>query len=386
MSDAGDDYEPPIPAVPVNLPAPPDDFNLPGAPENPPTAPDEAELIRVWTENCQRLVEAAVSGRTSVDAFLDFLNETGVSPEEAQDYVDQVFQRHSQQGAPGPPPLPADQALAPPNPINAADALAWAVLQAKFNQLQGIGSHPAPSPSSTLLTDEVANFLGIPNSKGAIPAAVLAKAPHLAELAISVEADAHLEKTQELLTVFSPQATQEALVNKAQFASVAVPLPRTIWRKIILDHFVDFEKLFISMEKGYDHHDDPKDFGAGYTLVKKEQAFSKLKLRSKADWLCVFDAWSDGTSFFFHHRERELQVYRSIVSDLFHAAPNNAQVAIEFDVEVRDKYTWKPFHLDDRAQLNLPLLTQMFHGPSSILSSCSTNKCAAPSPSSGQAK
>jgi hypothetical protein len=223
MSNAGDFYEPPISPVPANLLAPPDNINLSGAPENPPMAPDEAELIRIQTKNCQRLVEAAVSGRTLVDAFLNFLNETGVSPEEVQDYMDQVLQRCTQQPAPGPPPPLAVQALAPPDPSDAADALAWAVLRAKVNQLQGIRSHPALSPSSTLLTDEVTNLLGILNSKGAIPAAVLAKAPHLAKLAISVEADAHLEKTQELLTVFSPQATQEALVNKAQCGRVTSP-------------------------------------------------------------------------------------------------------------------------------------------------------------------
>jgi hypothetical protein len=236
------------------------------------------------------------------------------------------------------------------------------------------------------LADEVANFLGILNTKGAIPAAVLAKAPHLANLAHSARADVHLEKTQELLAVFSPQATQEALITKAQFASVGVPLPWTIWCKIILDHFIDFEKLFVSMEKGYDHHDNPKDFRAGYVLVKKEQAFTKLKLRSEADWLQVFNAWAAGMSYFFCHRENELQVYQYFVSDLFRAVLTNVQVAIEFNVEVHDKYVHKPFCLDDKAELNVPLLAQMFRGPSTTSSSCSSNKCAVPFPPSGQVK
>lgn len=113
------------------------------------------------------------------------------------------------------------------------------------------------------------------------------------------------------------------------------------------------------MDMGYDHHDDLKDFGAGYALVKKDQAFSKRALRTEADWIRVFGAWASGVAFFFPHREAELRNYWAIVIDLFQAVPANPFMAISFDVQVRDKYSKKPFHLDDRAQLNLPLLAQM---------------------------
>jgi hypothetical protein len=113
------------------------------------------------------------------------------------------------------------------------------------------------------------------------------------------------------------------------------------------------------MDKGYDHHDDPKDFGAGYALVKKNQAFSKRPLRTEAEWTRVFSTWSAGVVFFFPHRDAELRDYWTIVTEPFQAAPTNPLVAISFDVQVRDKYSKKPFHLDDRAQLNLPLLAQM---------------------------
>lgn len=113
------------------------------------------------------------------------------------------------------------------------------------------------------------------------------------------------------------------------------------------------------MDKGYNHHDDPKDFGAGYALVKKDQAFFKHPLRLEADWTRVFSAWSGGVAFFFPHREVELHEYRTIIMDLFRAAPSNLLVAISFDVHVRDQYSKKPFHLGDWDQLNFPLLTQM---------------------------
>jgi hypothetical protein len=76
--------------------------------------------------------------------------------------------------------------------------------------------------------------------------------------------------------------------------------------KIILDQLIDFEKIFASMEKGYDHHDGPKDFSSGFTLVKKDQAFTKRPLRMEAEWVQVFDAWSTGTTLLFCHCDEEL--------------------------------------------------------------------------------
>ena len=66
-----------------------------------------------------------------------------------------------------------------------------------------------------------------------------------------------------------------------------------------------------------------------------------------------------GVAFFFSYREAKLRDYQSIVMDLFQAAPANPLAAISFDVQVHDKYSKKPFHLDNWAQLNLPLLTQI---------------------------
>lgn len=101
------------------------------------------------------------------------------------------------------------------------------------------------------------------------------------------------------------------------------------------------------MDKGYDYHNEPKDFGAGYVLVEKDQAFSKHPLCTEADWMWVFSTWLAGVVFFFPHQNAELHNYPSIVMDLFWAAPMNPFPAILFDVHICDKYSKKPFHLDD---------------------------------------
>jgi hypothetical protein len=330
-------------------------------------SPDASiEAIRVRAEECQRIVEEAITGSMSGPDFLERLKGAGATTEEARYYIDQYSQRRRDREAAGaaveggqPPDQPNSD---DPNPDDTATSVAWALLRAKVSHFQPTSPQATLTPGNSL-SDELANLLGLSGSTGAIPASVLAKAPHLSKLSDPTATDPHLEKTQDLLSVYSPQSSQDILVNKAQFAPVGDPLSRTIWRKILLDLFIDFEKLFASMDKGYDHHDEPKDFGAGYALVKKDQAFSKRPLRTEADWIWVFGAWSAGVAFFFPHRDTELRDYRTIVMDLFRAAPTNPLVAISFDVHVRDKYSKKPFHLDDQAQLNLPLLAQMLSSP-----------------------
>ena len=339
-------------------------FDSPNVGSQAPVGADFAanvEAVRARTEACQKLVDDAVAGKISGPTFLESLRNANATPDEVKDFITQLTQRRKQQhstssrinGSQG------QTTATTPNQLDAATAVAWAVLRARLDHLQTGTPQSATVPDTALLSDDIADLLGISTTKGSIPASVLAKAPHLSKLSDSTKSDPHLERTQELVTVFSPQSVQDVLVNKAQFAPVSDPLPCTIWHKILIDHFVDFEKLFASMDRGYDHHDDPKDFGAGYALVKKDQAFTKRPLQTEAEWTRVFGAWSAGVVFFFPHRNDELGNYRSIVMDLFRAASSNPRVAISFDVHVRDKYSKKPFRLDDRNQLNFPLLTQM---------------------------
>jgi hypothetical protein len=137
-------------------------------------------------------------------------------------------------------------------------------------------------------------------------------------------------------------------VANAQLAETSDPIPRSIWCQITLDQFVDFEKLFASMDKGYEHLDDIKDFGAGFALVKKEQSHKKRPIRDESEWLRVFSAWRSAVGHLFPHRIQELQKYLEIVTDVFRAAPGEPHRAIQFDLEARDRYSRRPFRMDDR--------------------------------------
>jgi len=204
-------------------------------------------------------VDEAVAGNLSGPTFLKNLHDTGATPEEAKDYIAQLTQCHKQQqptvcgnsGAPGP------TTTSGPSQLEVATAIAWAMLCARLDHLDLSTSENVTAPNTALLSNEIADLLGISITKGFIPASVLAKAPHLSKISDLTSTDPHLEKTQELLSLYSPQFVQDILISKVQFAPFSDPLPRTVWHKILMNHFVDFEKLFASMDTGYDHHNDP---------------------------------------------------------------------------------------------------------------------------------
>ncbi|CAA7269205.1 unnamed protein product [Cyclocybe aegerita] len=137
-------------------------------------------------------------------------------------------------------------------------------------------------------------------------------------------------------------------------------LPKSIWKLIIQDQWVDFEKLHASLEHGYDHNDNAKDFGNGYVIMKKDHLTSRRPIRTEAEWIRVFEAWSTGVTLLYPHRSMELKKYRLIVDEVFRASPQNVSPAIRFDVEVRRKYSRGPFRMDDHGELQALVLAQMY--------------------------
>jgi len=234
----------------------------------------------------------------------------------------------------------------------------------------------------TLLSaDDLAKLLGVeccaPQS---LPATVLALALHSAELSTSTISDPHIKETWKLWQAIGMDKTIDSLVNLMQVQLLADPIPHSIWCLVIQDHFVDFEKLFALMDKGYDYNDEPHNFSGSYTLIK-EQASAKHPLRSESEWARVFRAWSSAVVLVYHHRSSELQEYQHMVTDLFHAVPHDLSIAIAFDIEAHDHYAKSPFCMDDQTQLNVPLLVCIFQGSSPSSKKCGNPVASSSSPS-----
>ena len=139
------------------------------------------------------------------------------------------------------------------------------------------------------------------------------------------------------------------------------------------------------MALGYDHQDELKDFLSGYTIIKKDQASGKIPVQTEAEWIRVFEVWMEGVCLLYPHRNLELKEYWKVVMELFRAVPNRPSIAIRFDLNVRDRYAKRPFRMDDRSLLNVPLFSQMVFGtsipsgskrPSGLLSGFSPTKRA----------
>ncbi|KIL55012.1 hypothetical protein M378DRAFT_1046751, partial [Amanita muscaria Koide BX008] len=322
------------------------------------------------------LVTEAVDGGLRSDTLLDNLRNERFSPREAKDYIDQ-FTQLSKLRSSGSHQDRRDESrpISPSGRLQGgtedeerrnreAAEVAWAVLRTRARQILEQPSDTS-GRNAPVLPESLAELFEAPSSSLSIPASVLAAAPHLAKLSANIKADAHLEETQRLRSLYTPDKVQDAIVANAQLARTSDPIPRSIWRQITLDQFVDFEKLFASMDKGYEHLDDIKDFGAGFALVKKEQSHKKRPIRDESEWLRVFSAWCSAVGHLYPHRIQELEMYLEIVTDVFRAAPGEPLRAIQFDLEARDRYSKRPFRMDDRSQLNLPLLAQLFQAANS---------------------
>jgi hypothetical protein len=354
-------------------------------------AASDAETIRLRAEACQQIIDDCIEGKIQATAVVGLLQQAGASNEEAVDYLKQLADRtaagsrvggEGNEGAPerrdprestpeGLTPDEADEfrqrrdALEEQRRVQdeelrrkAADSAAWALLRAKASVLQSL----LPESGSSDPAQQLALLLGLntASATSSLPASVLTAAPHLAKLGSSA-GDAHLDSTWKLRQAYSGDKAIDAVVDIMQRQQLEEPIPRSIWKEIVQDRFVNFRKLFAAMEPGYDHHDEPKDFHGGFALVKKDQAVAKKPVVTEADWTRVFGTWVVGVTLVYPHREEELQGYRRIVMELFRAVPNDPSVAINFDVDVRARYAKEPFHMDDRNRINIPLFAQMFN-------------------------
>lgn len=104
-----------------------------------------------------------------------------------------------------------------------------------------------------------------------------------------------------------------------------------------MDKYVEFEKLYAGMDRGYDHDNEPKDFGGGYANVKKDCFRARKPVQTKFEWARVARAWKQGVELLYPHRKEELGICMEIIEELFCAAPHKPYIAISVDAEARDR-------------------------------------------------
>jgi hypothetical protein len=67
--------------------------------------------------------------------------------------------------------------------------------------------------------------------------------------------------------------------------------------------------------------DEPKDFGSGYSIVKRDHFRAKKPVQTESGWTRVARSWKQGVELLYPHRKAELTTYMEIIEELFRAAP-----------------------------------------------------------------
>jgi hypothetical protein len=373
---------------------------------------DNAETIRIRAEVCQQIVEDTVSGKITVRDALDRLkDQAGATPAETRTYLQQITERMDPErrngngdggersGAPAgiqrePTPVgleenelaefrkrrdaelaAAQERLDEQRARDAITQVEWAKLRADFAAALAGDLRPRSSTG----TSHLSSLLGLLDgaNSGPIPASVLKIAPHLSELTTPSN-DSHIRRTWELRQAFGLEKVADNLIDVMQQQNIDASVGRSLWRDIILDRYVSFEKLYASMDPSYSVQDEPKEFSEGFAIIKKEHVSAKSPIRGEGDWSRVFAVWQAAVLLLYPHRKDELTEYRRIVMEIFIAFPDNPNAAIRFDADVRSQYGNNPFRMDERSRLNIPLLMRVVgrtasSGPSKRPSSSSTS-------------
>ncbi|KAJ7271669.1 hypothetical protein C8J57DRAFT_1179712 [Mycena rebaudengoi] len=245
------------------------------------------------------------------------------------------------------------------------------------------GQNPAGDPSGpTAVEAFLSSIVGnrTPLGVGLSPS-LLALAPHLGTLSTSTS-DAHLDQTWKLRQALAKEPNLDVLTDSMQQQPLHDPIPRSIWKDVLQDKFISFPKLFATMEPGYDHRDEAKEFHGGFSLVRKDHITARKPVTSESDWTRVFDAWSSAVTVVFAHRVEELSIYRGFVVALFRDVPDDPGSTIRIDNEIRDLYAKNPFHLDDETRLNRLVMASLRNRLTSSTTSLGKRSAISP-PSAG---
>ena len=273
---------------------------------------DSSVNSRVTT--CEKLVDEAVEKDLPASVLAESLKSIGLKAVEAADYLDEFNQRvairRSKAKQPGSPTRELSTETHPAvedqfDRDRAVEEAAWASLMSKLQ-----AEVPAPLPSPSGLVDKMLDFLGQDvASSTSLSKAVLAVAPHLADDKDTIFEDPYLKETHKCKIAYTSQRPFENLVIRGQGRRMREPVANSIWRLVILDKYVDFEKLYATLDPGYNPHDDAKDLNDKFMLLEKNAVRSKRSVLTEAEWMRLYDIWVEAVLHFYPHRSVELSAY-----------------------------------------------------------------------------
>ncbi len=143
-----------------------------------------------------------------------------------------------------------------------------------------------------------------------------------------------IQESVKLQQLFLTDKIVNSVVSALWLRSMQHPLPTTIWKLIVCDEYVDFEKLHAGLDPLYNQNDNIRWLQGNYSIVKMDSISTKKKIVSETEWSQVYWAWSSGVTAVYPHRSKELEEYKAISSEILHLWANRPTVAIETDAAI----------------------------------------------------
>jgi hypothetical protein len=337
--------------------------------------PDDTQTVGARAATLQAHTDECIRDKTSLEDLLERLQAAGATHNEASEYIAQARVRLRERPLPPRPHTPLREGT--PEGLSqaeidefrqrrvesqaaarlrekeartaAVEAAGWAILKEKVRSYRTTGSRG-------LGLDDL--FGTVPDQTATISAGLVADVPHLATYFGST-GDTHLDKTYRLRERYSADKVLDILITQMQSHPITTPLPRPVWRRIIQDRYIPFEKLFAAIDSTKDGDDERHVVIGNVTITDSDQFSAKKPVTTEAEWSRLYSAWEAAVIRVYPHRKTELANYRELVSNHFRAK-GDPLFAIRFDSAVRDAYSKSPFKLDDRSNHDVPLLASLY--------------------------
>lgn len=222
-----------------------------------PDEPSGIEQVSIQAEKAQKLVDDAVEGIISCQELAESLRDVGITAGQAEDYVDEYNQRIELRKAKSRRPnslSPQPDQQQPDNDTERTHAIeeaAWIRLRSKLAKATPV--RPENISRIPFNVDQVVKFLESamgPPSPAGLSKEVLAVAPHLAQSSTSTLINPYLEQTSKAKNVYMADKNFDRLIERGQQEILRDPISRPMWKLIIQDKYVDFEKLYATLDRG----------------------------------------------------------------------------------------------------------------------------------------
>ncbi|KAJ8085819.1 hypothetical protein PM082_004637 [Marasmius tenuissimus] len=180
------------------------------------------------------------------------------------------------------------------------------------------------------------------------------------ELDQLVNIDPHIAQTNTIrLRYVQDKSELELALHRVRNLQLTDPVPHSVWKDILLDRYVNFDKLNHALQPRYNHSDEPKLELGDLVISDKSRIAARKPIGNVSDWNRVFGAWAEAVSAVYPHRRAELRAYHYLMSTFFRNHSSNPLVGIRLDDRIRESYSRCPFKLDDRDKFTEHTIAQL---------------------------